>query len=68
MIPSEFSFESSPALALLAARCFILRRVGVWLVIFGAAGVVCLMAILNGFDRWYTNVETKVFESGGNVT
>jgi len=49
----EFSYESSPALARLAARRFIQRRAGAWLALFGVAAIAGSIALAMGFRQWY---------------
>jgi hypothetical protein len=44
----EVSFDTTPALARSAARCYIWRRTGVWLILTFGLAVVSLAMVING--------------------
>lgn len=49
----DLTFESSPELARLAARRFIRRQAGAWLLIIGSVAIGCMVALVMGFHDWY---------------
>jgi hypothetical protein len=49
----EFSYRSSSSLAKLAARRFMLRHVGIWILFALGIFSSCLFALLSGYTNWY---------------
>lgn len=51
-----FSYDASPELARMAARKYIWRRAGIWLILNAIILLVCLILLVMGDRNWYVFV------------